>query len=111
MCDTALPSTANIDLVDADKTASIRQIYYLAKHSIKGAKEKTFDSQDESDPIIEDLEVALQALREELHVFADSKGALLGELTFVDSGDTIDARRSAWRNRFSARSSTSISDT
>jgi DNA topoisomerase-6 subunit A len=81
------------ELVEADKTASIRQIYYLAKHSIKGTKEKTFDSQDESDPIIEDLEVALAALREELHVFADSKGALIGELTFVDSGDTIDATR------------------
>ncbi|MEZ6085814.1 MAG: hypothetical protein R3E58_18155 [Phycisphaerae bacterium] len=62
------------ELVDADKTASIRQIYYLAKHTIKGTKEKTFDSQDESDPVIEDLEVALEALREELHVFAGSKG-------------------------------------
>jgi len=81
------------ELVEADKTASIRQIYYLAKHTIKGTKEKTFDSQDESDPIIEDLEVALAALREELHVFADSKGAMIGELTFVDSGDTIDATK------------------
>ncbi len=81
------------ELVDADKTASIRQIYYLAKHTIKGTKEKTFDSQDESDPVIEDLEVALEALREELHVFAGSKGALIGELTFVDSGDTIDATK------------------
>ncbi|GJM24487.1 MAG: DNA topoisomerase VI subunit A [Phycisphaerae bacterium] len=81
------------DLVDADKTASIRQIYYLAKHTIKGTKEKTFDNQDESDPVIEDLEVALEALREELHVFAGSKGALIGELTFVDSGDTIDATK------------------
>jgi len=81
------------ELVEADKTASIRQIYYLAKHTIKGTKEKTFDSQDESDPIIEDLEVALAALREELHVFADSKGAMIGELTFIDSGDTIDATK------------------
>ncbi len=81
------------ELVEADKTASIRQIYYLSKHTIKGTKEKTFDSQDESDPVIEDLEVALQALREELHVFADSKGAMIGELTFTDSGDTIDATR------------------
>ena len=81
------------ELIDVGKTASIRQIYYLAKHTIQGAKEKTFDDQSESDPIIEDLEVALQALREELHVFADSRGALLGELTFVDAGDTIDATR------------------
>ena len=81
------------ELVDAGKTASIRQIYYMAKHTIKGTKEKTFDNQDESDPVIEDIEVALEALREELHVFAGSKGALIGELVFVDSGDTIDATK------------------
>jgi DNA topoisomerase-6 subunit A len=81
------------ELVDLDKTASIRQIYYMAKHTIKGTNEKTFDGQDESDPIIEDLEVALEALREELHVFADSKGAMVGEITFIDSGDTIDATK------------------
>ncbi|MHC4066582.1 MAG: DNA topoisomerase IV subunit A [Planctomycetota bacterium] len=81
------------DLSDQDKTASIRQIYYLAKHTIKGTREKTFDDQSESDPILEDLEVALEALREELHVYAGSRGALIGEVTFVDSGDTIDATR------------------
>ena len=80
-------------LVDQDKTASIRQIYYLAKHTIKGTTEKTFDEQGDCDPIIEDLEVAVESLREELHVFASSKGALIGQLTFVDSGDEIDATR------------------
>ena len=80
-------------LVDQDKTASIRQIYYLAKHTIKGTAEKTFDEQGDCDPIIEDLEVAVESLREELHVFASSKGALIGQLTFVDSGDEIDATR------------------
>lgn len=81
------------DLIEAEKTASIRQIYYLSKHTIKGTSEKTFDTQDESDPILEDLEVALDSLREELHVFADTKGALVGDITFTDSGDTIDAAR------------------
>jgi len=81
------------DLIDEDKTASIRQIYYLAKHTIRGTSEKTFDDQGESDPVLEDLEVAVEALREELHIFASSKGAMIGELVFVDSGDTIDATR------------------
>jgi DNA topoisomerase-6 subunit A len=81
------------ELVAQGKSASIRQIYYLCKHTIKGTNEKTFDTQDESDPIIEDLEVALETLREELHVYADSKGALIGRITFVDSGDTIDATK------------------
>ena len=81
------------ELIDEGKTASIRQIYYLAKHTIKGINEKTFDDQSESDPVIEDLEVAVDSLREELHVFAAGRGAMIGELTFVDSGDTIDATR------------------
>ena len=81
------------ELVEAGKTASIRQVYYMSKHTIQGTKEKTFDSQDDSDPVLEDLEVALQALREELHIFADSKGAMIGEITFRDSGDLIDATK------------------
>ncbi len=81
------------ELIDAGKSASIRQIYYMSKHTIKGTSEKTFDDQSESDPVLEDLEVAADALREELHVFADSKGALIGDLQFVDSGDLIDAAR------------------
>ena len=81
------------ELIDAGKSASIRQIYYMSKHTIKGTTEKTFDDQTESDPVLEDLEVAADALREELHVFADSKGALIGDIQFVDSGDLIDASR------------------
>ncbi|MCH8878613.1 MAG: DNA topoisomerase IV subunit A [Planctomycetes bacterium] len=81
------------ELIDAGKSASIRQIYYMSKHTIKGTTEKTFDDQAESDPVLEDLEVAADALREELHVFADSKGALIGDLQFIDSGDLIDASR------------------
>lgn len=78
------------ELIDRGKTASIRQIYYLAKHTIKGTNEKTFDDQAESDPIIEDLEVAIDSLREELHVFASNRGNLAGPLTLVDAGNTLD---------------------
>ncbi len=78
------------DLIDIGKTASIRQIYYLSKHTIKGTKEKTFDDQAESDPIIEDLEVTVDALREELHVFASNRGNLAGPITLVDDGNTLD---------------------
>jgi DNA topoisomerase VI subunit A len=80
-------------LAAAGKTASIRQAYYSAKHTIAGTSEKTFNDQAESDPIIEDLEVALDSLREELHIYASNRGAMVGPLVFVDSGDTIDASR------------------
>lgn len=78
------------ELIARGKTASIRQIYYLSKHTIKGTNEKTFNDQEESDPIIEDLEVAIDSLREELHVFASNRGNLAGPITLVDAGNTLD---------------------
>jgi len=80
-------------LIEQGKTTSIRDLFYMGKHTIRGSNEETFEDQSESDPIIEDLEVALDCLREELHLFASNRGALVGEITVVDSGDTINARR------------------
>jgi DNA topoisomerase VI subunit A len=80
-------------LIEEGATTSIRDIYYDAKHSIAGSKENTFDEQSESDPIIEDLEVTIDALREELHLRAENKGAMVGPMTVRDTGDEIDLRR------------------
>lgn len=90
---TMLHASTIKDLIHADKTSSLRGVFYKAKHTVAGTKENTFDSQDESDPILEDLEVALGALREELHVFAENRGAMVGNITVVDKGDEIDCRR------------------
>ena len=49
-------------LIDDGKTASLRSMFYMVKHTIAGTKEETFDKQSESDPIIEDLEVTLDSL-------------------------------------------------
>ena len=80
-------------LIDANKTCSIRQIFYLCKHTIKGTNENTFDDQNECDPILEDVEVMLSALREELHVYASNRGTMVGNIVLNDSGDTIDCSR------------------
>jgi DNA topoisomerase-6 subunit A len=90
---TFLISEACKELIDSGKTTSIRDLYYVTKHTIGETKQNTFEEQDESDPIIEDLEVTVDALREELHLFADPKGAMVGPITITDSGDTIDLRR------------------
>jgi DNA topoisomerase VI subunit A len=90
---TFLVSDACKELVESGKTTSIRDLYYITKHTIGETKQNTFEEQDESDPIIEDLEVALDALREELHLFASRKGTMVGPITIRDSGDTIDLRR------------------
>ena len=80
-------------LIEQGKTTSIRGLYYLLKHTIEGAREDTFDDQSDCDPIIEDVEVALNALREELHVYASNRGAMVGNIIVNDSGDEIDCGR------------------
>lgn len=80
-------------LIEQQKTTSIRGLYYLLKHTIEGTKEETFGDQGECDPIIEDVEVLLDSLREELHLYASNRGTLVGPITLVDSGDTINCAR------------------
>ncbi|HEX9294388.1 MAG TPA: DNA topoisomerase IV subunit A [Polyangiaceae bacterium] len=90
---TFLVASACKDLLHSGKTTSIRDLFYMTKHTIKGHKENTFDDQVESDPIIEDLEVGLDALREELHLFAAKRGSMVGPMVIVDAGDEIDLSR------------------
>jgi DNA topoisomerase-6 subunit A len=90
---TFLVAAACKDLLDAGKTTSIRDLYYITKHTIGDTKQNTFEEQEESDPIIEDLEVTIDSLREEMNLFASNRGSMVGDLTLVDSGDTIDLRR------------------
>ncbi len=80
-------------LIEAEKTLSLRGMFYKGLHTVAGTKEKTFADQGESDGILEDLEVSLAALREELHIFAKKAGTIVGNVTLVDSGDEIDCRR------------------
>ena len=90
---TFLVSGACKELIESGKTTSIRDLYYMTKHTLGETKQNTFEEQEESDPIIEDLEVAIDSLREELHLFATGRGSMVGPLTIRDSGDTIDLRR------------------
>lgn len=95
---TLLHAASIKELIEREKTLTLRGMFYAAKHTVAGTKENTFDMQDESDPILEDLEVSLSVLREELHVFAKKAGTIAGNLTVVDRGvpgraDEIDLRR------------------
>src|SRR5574339_93346 len=90
---TVLVADALSELQRADLTTSLREIYYRTKHTIKDSHENTFDAQTESDPLIEDLEVSLEALREELHVRAENAGSIVGPVVFGDDGDRVDCAR------------------
>jgi DNA topoisomerase-6 subunit A len=90
---TLLVSSGCKQLIEQDKTTSIRGLYYLLKHTIEGSKEETFNDQSDCDPVIEDVEVTLNALREELHVYASNRGSMVGNIVLNDSGDEIDCSR------------------
>ena len=90
---TILVADALSELQRANLTTSLREIYYRTKHTIKNSHENTFDAQTESDPVIEDLEVSLAALREELHVRAENGGSVVGPLVLSDDGDRVDCAK------------------
>jgi DNA topoisomerase-6 subunit A len=90
---TLLVATGCKALIEQQKSTSIRGLYYLLKHTIDGTREETFATQEECDPIIEDLEVTLQTLREELRVYASNRGGMVGPITLIDDGDEIDCAR------------------
>ncbi len=90
---TLLVGSGCTQLLRQGKTTSIRGLYYLLKHTIAGTKEETFSDQSESDTMIEDLEVLAGALREELHLYAQTKGSMVGPITLNDLGDEIDCSR------------------
>jgi DNA topoisomerase-6 subunit A len=80
-------------LLNQGKTTSLRGLFYMLKHTIEGTKENTFEDQNQCDPVVEDIEVLLNSLREELHLYASNRGTIVGPITLVDSGDTIDCSR------------------
>ena len=67
-------------LLTQGKTTSLRGMFYMLKHTIEGTKENTFDDQGECDTVIEDIEVLLASLREELHLYADKRGEMVGNI-------------------------------
>ena len=77
-------------LIDQNLHTSLRDAFYALKRTLPNSNENTFDEQSESDPIIVDLEVTLDALREQLHLSADVRGRVVGDVIIEDRGDIID---------------------
>jgi len=77
-------------LIEEGINTSLRDMYYNLKRTLKDSSENTFNEQSDSDPIVVDLEVALDTLREKLHLTADTRGRVVGKVSIVDRGDTVD---------------------
>ncbi|RLE98581.1 MAG: DNA topoisomerase VI, partial [Thermoprotei archaeon] len=79
---------------------TIRDLYYAGKHTIeyvdehgRRRREETWDSQRESDSVIQDIEVATGLLREHMGILHDTKGKIVGRLIVRSAGDVIDCSR------------------
>jgi len=78
------------NLLDVQKHASLRDVFYMAKRTIPNTKINIVDEQKESDKVIEDLELITGFSRENLNVNANKMGSVAGKVVIEDSGDTID---------------------
>jgi DNA topoisomerase VI subunit A len=77
-------------LLDVNKHASLRDVFYMAKRTIPNTKINVVDEQTESDKSIEDLELITGYSRENLNVNANKMGSVAGKVIVEDSGDIID---------------------
>ncbi len=77
-------------LLEVNKHASLRDVFYMVKRTIPNTKTNIVDEQKESDKAIEDLELITSYAREMLHVNANKMGSVAGRVVIEDSGDTID---------------------
>ena len=77
------------ELVDQRIHTSLRDTFYALKRTLPNSQENSFNEQSESDPIIVDLEVTLDLLREQLHLNADVRGRVVGDVIVKDKEDRI----------------------
>ena len=63
------------DQLDADRSSTLRELYYLSESWDN--EEAQFSDQDESNQLIEDLEIVSEVTREDLHMRPEESGATL----------------------------------
>ena len=77
-------------LLEVQKHASLRDVFYMAKRTIPHTSINVVDEQKESDKAIEDLELISGYSRENLNVNANKMGSVAGKVIVEDMGDIID---------------------
>ncbi|EMA44488.1 DNA topoisomerase IV subunit A [Halococcus saccharolyticus] len=63
------------DQLDADRSSTLRELYYLSESWDE--EEAQFNDQDESNQLIEDLEIVSKVTREDFHMRPEESGATL----------------------------------
>lgn len=63
------------DQLDEDRSSTLRELYYISESWDK--KEAQFSDQDESNQLVEDLEIVSEVTREDFHMRPEESGATL----------------------------------
>lgn len=90
---TCLLARAIYEALKNDDHPTIRDLYYYTLHTIEGTEVETFNNQDESNSIFQDIEVMTGLLREQMGVVAESRGAMVGEIVLESKGNKIDCSK------------------
>ena len=81
------------ELLEEQKHASLRDVFYMAKRTIPNTDINIVDEQTETDKAIEDTELITELSREQLHINANKMGSVAGNVVVEDRGDVIDWSR------------------
>jgi len=78
------------ELLEVNKHLSLREAFYRMKRTLPGSNINLVDEQTESNEAIEDLELIVDASREQLHINANKMGSVAGKVVIEDKGDIVD---------------------
>ncbi len=84
---TLLVAKAAEEYIKNDRTVGKRELYYNLKHKLPGSSKNTWENDDESSAVIEDLEAMLNVPRSQLNISAKSRGSIYGDITIGQAGD------------------------
>ena len=73
------------DILDREIHTTKRDLFYMAVNS--------FESQNSSDALIEDIGAMMKVARPSINIWASSKGVVIGNVTFRERGDFIDCTK------------------
>jgi len=90
---TVLLARAIYEALKHDDHPTIRDLYYYTLHTIEDTEIETFNGQDESNNVFQDIEVLTGLLREQMGIVAESRGAMVGEAVLESKGNKIDCAK------------------
>ncbi len=89
---TLLVAKAAREYIENDRTVGKRELYYNLKHKLPGTNKNTWEDDDESSAVIDDIEAMLNIPRSKLNIGAKKRGSVYGDITIKQAGDEFSCK-------------------